>query len=161
MGDGGGEREAFSQTSRRDSTETNKFSKGGRGWVSRLRNGTRHQLFMNVVVTSSLGNGSRIPISYGGAMKYAKVLYERAFDTSQRLKIYGDTVERERERKFQTVDIAYLGPSCCSAVVAKIITTVEGVLCKGDAARHIVPNKFRRGGFHVGKSIDVARNETT
>lgn len=38
-----------------------------------------------------------------GAMKYAKVLYERAFDTSQRLKIYGDTLERKREREFQTI----------------------------------------------------------
>jgi len=103
---------------------------------------------MNVVVTSSsLGKWIENPDLLRGAMKYAKVLYERAFDTSQWLKIYGDTAERERERerKFQTVDIACSGPSCCSAVVAKIITTVGDALCKGDAERHIVSKKFRKG----------------
>lgn len=43
-------------------------------------------------------------------MKYAQVLYERAFDTSRRLKIYGDTVEREKVSD----GIAYPGRSRCS-----------------------------------------------
>lgn len=68
-----GQKGAFSQTSRRDSTETNKFSNGGErvgrddASVSPAfeERNTRQRVFMNVAAMSSSENGSRISISYG------------------------------------------------------------------------------------------------
>ncbi|CAL1675765.1 unnamed protein product [Lasius platythorax] len=77
-----------------------------------------------------------------GAMKYAKVLHERAFDTSRWLQNLRETPWREKVSD-GTRGIAYPGWKKVVALpFTKIITIVEGVSCKGEAERHIVSKKF-------------------
>lgn len=86
---------------------------------SRLRNGTRHRVFMNIGGADIIVDGEWIenPDLLRGAMKYAKVLHERAFDTSRWLQNLRETPWREKVSD-GTRGIAYSGmeKSCCSAL---------------------------------------------
>lgn len=162
-----GQKGAFSQTSRRDSTETNKFSNGGErvgrdeAGVSRAfeERNTRHRVCLWMSRRRRRRRMDWESRSLTGRDEIRRSIVRTCFwHIPKAENLRGYRGERESFRRYSVSG----AKSLLSVVVAKIITTVESVLYKDDVKRYTYCfEEVERQEVHVEKLIDVRRNETT